>query len=188
MVDPARRVLSVRDLVVDFVSDTGTIRALDGVSLDLHAGRVLGVVGESGCGKSLTARAVLRLVDRPGRIVSGKVLLDPGAPAQQELTALDPEGEAIRAVRGGRIGLIFQEPMSALSMHYTVGNQIIEAIRAHSGLGKSGARARDRASPGGRHPATGDAHRRLSIPAERRPAPAGGHCTGARCRSRDPDR
>ncbi|MCX7365632.1 MAG: ABC transporter ATP-binding protein [Alphaproteobacteria bacterium] len=142
MVEAARRVLSVRDLVVDFVQDTGTIRALDGVSLDLHAGRVLGVVGESGCGKSLTARAVLRLVDRPGRIVSGKVLLDPGAPAQQELTALDPEGEAIRAVRGGRIGLIFQEPMSALSMHYTVGNQIIEAIRAHSGLGKSAARQR----------------------------------------------
>ena len=147
MVDTAklhegRHVLSVRDLVVDFVQDTGTIRALEGVSLDLHAGRVLGVVGESGCGKSLTARAILRLVDRPGRIVSGKVLLDPGASAQQELTALDPESDAMRAVRGGRIGLIFQEPMSALSMHYTVGNQIIEAIRAHSRLGKAAARER----------------------------------------------
>ena len=76
--------LSVRDLVVDFVQDTGTIRALEGVSLDFHAGRVLGVVGESGCGKSLTARAILQLIDRPGRIASGQVLLDPGTPAQQE--------------------------------------------------------------------------------------------------------
>jgi peptide/nickel transport system ATP-binding protein len=142
MVELASRVLSVRDLVVDFVQDTGTTRALDGVSLDLHAGRVLGVVGESGCGKSLTARAVLRLVDRPGRIVSGEVLLDPGTPQQQALTALDPKGNAIRKVRGGKIGLIFQEPMSALSMHYTVGNQIIEAVRAHSGLGKAAGRAR----------------------------------------------
>ena len=137
-----RRVLSVRDLVVDFVQDTGTIRALDGVSLDLHAGRVLGVVGESGCGKSLTARAILRLIDRPGRIVSGEVLLEPGGLQQQALTALDPKGDAIRAVRGGKIGLIFQEPMSALSMHYTVGNQIVEAVRAHGGLGKAAARVR----------------------------------------------
>src|ERR1700692_1043176 len=133
----ARHVLSVRDLVVDFVQDTGAVRALDGVSLDLHAGRGLGGVGESGCGKSVTARAILRLIDRPGRIASGRVLLDPGSPEQQDLAALDPEGRAMRAVRGGRIGLIFQEPMTALSVHYTVGNQIIEAIRAHSYLSKS---------------------------------------------------
>jgi peptide/nickel transport system ATP-binding protein len=138
----ARHALSVRDLVVDFVQDTGTIRALDGVSLDLHAGRVLGVVGESGCGKSITARAILRLIDRPGRIASGRVLLDPGASDEQDLSALDPEGRAMRAVRGGRIGLIFQEPMTALSVHYTVGNQIIEAIRAHSDMTKAAARER----------------------------------------------
>ena len=142
MVEASRHVLSVRDLVVDFVQDTGTIRALEGVSLDLHAGRVLGVVGESGCGKSLTARAILQLVDRPGRIASGQVLLDPGTPAQQELTAFDPTGSAMRAVRGRRIGLIFQEPMSALSVHYTVGNQIVEAMRAHGDLSKAEARAR----------------------------------------------
>jgi oligopeptide/dipeptide ABC transporter ATP-binding protein len=141
-VNNAHHALSVRDLVVDFVQDTGTIRALDGVSLDLHAGRVLGVVGESGCGKSVTARAILRLIDRPGRIASGRVMLDPGSPEQQELSALDPEGAAMRKVRGGRIGLIFQEPMTALSVHYTVGNQIIEAIRAHSDLSKSAARER----------------------------------------------
>ena len=142
LMNSPRHALSVRDLVVDFVQDTGTIRALDGVSLDLHAGRVLGVVGESGCGKSVTARAILRLIDRPGRIESGRVLLDPGSPEQQDLSALDPEGRAMRAVRGDRIGLIFQEPMTALSVHYTVGNQIIEAIRAHSDLSKSAARER----------------------------------------------
>ena len=137
-----RRVLSVRDLAVDFVQDTGAIRALDGVNLDLHEGRVLGVVGESGCGKSVTARAILRLIDRPGRIAAGRVLLDPDTPEQQELSSLDPEGRAMRAVRGGRIGLIFQEPMTALSVHYTVGNQIVEAIRAHSDLSKAAARQR----------------------------------------------
>ena len=138
----SRRVLSVRDLVVDFVQDTGTIRALDGVNLDLHEGRVLGVVGESGCGKSVTARAILRLIDRPGRIAAGRVLLDPDTSEQQELSSLDPEGRAMRAVRGGRIGLIFQEPMTALSVHYTVGNQIVEAIRAHGDLTKAAARER----------------------------------------------
>jgi peptide/nickel transport system ATP-binding protein len=137
----SRRVLSVRDLVVDFAQDTGTVRALEGVSLDLHAGRVLGVVGESGCGKSVTARAILRLIDRPGRIASGRVLLDPGSLQQQDLAQLDPEGREMRAVRGGRIGLIFQEPMTALSVHYTVGNQIIEAMRAHSDLSRAAARA-----------------------------------------------
>src|ERR1700692_4240445 len=107
----SRHALSVRDLVVDFVQDTGTIRALDGVSLDLHAGRVLGVVGESGCGKSVTARAILRLIDRPGRLASGRGLLDPGSPQQQDLAALDPEGGAMRAGRGRRTGLVFQGRM-----------------------------------------------------------------------------
>src|SRR4030081_3008693 len=118
----SRHVLSVRDLVVDFAQDTGTVRALEAVSLDLHPGRVLGVVGESGCGKSVTARAMLRILDRNGSITAGTVKLDPGTPQEQNLTALPSEGPAIRAVRGGRIGLIFQEPMAALSMQYTVGN------------------------------------------------------------------
>src|SRR5580704_2025945 len=97
-VNAARHALSVRDLVVDFVQDTGAVRALDGVNLDLHAGRVLGVVGESGCGKSVTARAILRLIDRPGRIVSGRILLDPGLSEQRDLSTVDPEGRAMRAV------------------------------------------------------------------------------------------
>ena len=71
MAEAARKVLSVRDLAVEFAQETGAVRALDGVSLDLRAGRVLGVVGESGCGKSVTARAILRLLDRPGRLAGG---------------------------------------------------------------------------------------------------------------------
>ena len=134
--------LSVRDLVVEFALDQGTIRAVENVSLDLHAGRVLGVVGESGCGKSVTARAILGILDRPGRIVAGSIQLDPGTPKAQELTTLDSNSLALRAVRGGRIGLIFQEPMTALSNHYTVGNQIIEAVRAHGKISKAEARAK----------------------------------------------
>ena len=137
-----RTALAIRDLAVHFEMEQGTVRALEGVSFDLHAGRTLGIVGESGCGKSVTAKSILRILDRPGRIVGGRVLLDPGAPSEVELTALDPTSRRMRDVRGGRIGLIFQEPMSALSVHYTVGNQIIEAVRQHSDLSKRDARDR----------------------------------------------
>ena len=134
--------LLVRDLVVEFGLDQGTIRAVENVNLDLHAGRVLGIVGESGCGKSVTARAILGILDRPGRVVSGRILLDPGTPKEQDLAALAGDSQALRDVRGGRIGLIFQEPMTALSNHYTVGNQIIEAVRAHTSISKALARAK----------------------------------------------
>ena len=138
MVDKA--LLSVRELAVEFRADTGTVRALDSVSLDLRPGRVLGVVGESGCGKSVTARAILRILDRNGSITAGRVLLDPDTPAETELSRLDPDSQRMRGVRGARVGLIFQEPMSALSMQYTIGNQLIEAIRAHNDPGKAAAR------------------------------------------------
>jgi len=138
MVD--KSLLSVRELAVEFRADTGTVRALDSVSLDLRPGRVLGVVGESGCGKSVTARAILRILDRNGSITAGRVLLDPDTPAETDLSRLDPESQQMRGVRGARVGLIFQEPMSALSMQYTIGNQLIEAIRAHNDPGKAVAR------------------------------------------------
>ncbi len=136
----ADHLLSIRDLVVQFDAAHFTVRALEGVSLDLHRGRVLGVVGESGCGKSVTARATLGILDHPGRVVSGRILLDPGTDAETDITKLPADGPRIRAIRGGRIGLIFQEPMTALSAHYTVGNQIIEAVRVHADLSKSAAR------------------------------------------------
>ena len=142
MAETSLPLVSVRDLVIEFRLDQGTIRAIEGVSLDLHAGRVLGVVGESGCGKSVTARAMLGIIDRPGRVVSGRILLDPGTAKEQDLATLPNDSRAFREVRGKRIGLIFQEPMTALSNHYTVGNQLIEAIRAHSDISKTTARAR----------------------------------------------
>ncbi len=138
----ADTILSIRALHVEFGAAHYTVQALDGISLDLRRGRVLGVVGESGCGKSVTARAALRILDHPGRIVSGQVILDPGTPEATDLAALPQSSPRLRQIRGGRIGLIFQEPMTALSAHYTVGNQIIEAIRVHTPLSRAAARAR----------------------------------------------
>lgn len=140
MVDMNAPLLSVRDLAVEFEQPGGAIRALESISLDLRPGRVLGVVGESGCGKSVTARAILRILDRNGSITSGQVVLDPGAPGAEDLTALGAQSARMREIRGGRIGLIFQEPMAALSMQYTVGNQLMEAIRVHRDPGRAAAR------------------------------------------------
>jgi len=137
-----RVALAVRDLAVQFRSEQGVVRALDGVSFDLHAGRTLGIVGESGCGKSVTARSILRLVERPGFITGGRMVLDPATPGETDLASLDPESRRMREVRGGRIGLIFQEPMTALSVHYTVGNQLIEAVRQHQAVSMAEARSR----------------------------------------------
>ena len=138
--------LSVRDLVVDFVQDTGAVRALEGVSLDLHAGRVLGVVGESGCGKSVTARSILRIVERPGRIVDGQILLrrdsGNGQAPEIDLTRLPADGREMRSIRGGEIALIFQEPMTALNPVFTVGAQLAEVPRVHQSISRRDAWAR----------------------------------------------
>jgi peptide/nickel transport system ATP-binding protein len=139
-------ILSVRGLKTYFMLDEGVVRAVDGVGFDVYAGRTLGIVGESGCGKSITARSILGIVDRPGRIEAGEIWLrQVGADGQAirtDLAALPPEGPAMRAVRGRQIALIFQEPMASLSHFYTVGNQIIESIRQHQLAGKRGARER----------------------------------------------
>jgi peptide/nickel transport system ATP-binding protein len=138
----AEPILSVRDLHTHFFQDEGVVRAVDGTSFDLFPGRTLGIVGESGCGKSVTARSILRIVERPGRIVSGEILLRRADGRTVDLVTLPPDGTAIRAIRGGEIGLVFQEPMSSLSAFHTVGNQLIEAIRLHSNLSKRKARER----------------------------------------------
>jgi len=116
--------LDVRDLRTSFFLERGEARAVDGVSFTLDAGRVLGLVGESGCGKSVTALSLLRLVAPPGRIVGGEVWLD-----GRNLLALD-ESE-MRHVRGTGIAMIFQEPMTSLNPVFTVGSQIAEAVRLH---------------------------------------------------------
>jgi len=120
----------VRDLHVSFKLDEGTVRAFDGLSFDVFPGQVVGIVGESGCGKSVTMKAVLQLVEPPGRITHGEVLYRQGSDVV-DLTALPPRGAAMRALRGAEIALIPQEPMAAFSPVHTVGEQVIEAIRLH---------------------------------------------------------
>jgi peptide/nickel transport system ATP-binding protein len=140
-------ILEVRDLRTYFFAEEGTVKAVDGASFELHAGRTLGIVGESGCGKSVTARSILRIVERPGRIVSGEILLrrpsEDGRPEETvDVAQLDPESREIRQIRGGEIGLVFQEPMTSFSPVHTVGNQMIETIRLHLGLDARAARGR----------------------------------------------
>ena len=124
------KVLDVKDLVVEFGTDHGVLRAVDGVSFDLDKGEVLGVVGESGSGKTVTCRAIIRLLpSRRARIVSGSAKLD-----GEELTT-KTEGE-MRKVRGRRIGMIFQNPLTHLNPIMTVGDQIAETMRVHQGLSR----------------------------------------------------
>ena len=144
---PATPLLSVRNLKTYFPQDEGTVKAVDGVSFDLFPGGTLGIVGESGCGKSITARSILGIVDRPGRIVDGEIQFRrrmaagrPEADRTVDLAKLPPNGEAMRAIRGAEIALIFQEPMSSFSPVHTIGNQIIEVIALHQRLGKRAAR------------------------------------------------
>jgi peptide/nickel transport system ATP-binding protein len=139
--------LSVRNLKTYFAQDEGLVKAVDGVSFDLYPGVTLGVVGESGCGKSVTARSILRIVDRPGRIVDGEIWFRrPGTDGvggeMVDLTKLEPNGVQMRSIRGAEIALIFQEPMSSFSPVHSVGNQIDEAIRLHQPVGRGQARAK----------------------------------------------
>jgi peptide/nickel transport system ATP-binding protein len=129
-------VLSVRDLKVEFPTRRGTLTAIDGVSFDIAPGEVLGVVGESGAGKSITGTAVIGLIEPPGRIASGEVWLR-GA----RIDNLSPE--AIRKVRGKRIGMVFQDPLTSLNPLYRIGDQLTETITTHTSL--SNAQARDKA-------------------------------------------
>jgi peptide/nickel transport system ATP-binding protein len=120
----------VRDLRVSFALDEGLVRAVDGTSFDVMPGQVLGVVGESGCGKSVTMRAILQLVDRPGRITSGEIRFRRDG-EMIDIARLLPRGAVMRDIRGGEIALIPQEPMAAFSPVHTVGEQIVEAILLH---------------------------------------------------------
>ena len=130
MSDRLQPVLSVRDLKVHFFMDEGVVKAVDGVSFDVFPGQVFGIVGESGCGKSVAMKAILRIVEPPGRIVSGEILLRRDGTVQ-DLARLDPRGREMRSIRGGEIALIPQEPMAAFSPVHSVGNQIVEALTLH---------------------------------------------------------
>ena len=118
-------VLSVRDLVIGFPTRRGMLTAVDSISFDIAAGEVLGVVGESGAGKSLTGAGVIGLLEPPGRIVSGSVYLN-----GKRIDDLEPE--AMRQLRGRRIGMVFQDPLTSLNPLYRIGDQIVETIRTHA--------------------------------------------------------
>jgi oligopeptide/dipeptide ABC transporter ATP-binding protein len=135
-------VLQVRELQTYFFTHEGVVRAVDGASFDIQAGQTLGIVGESGCGKSVAAKSILQIVDKPGRIVGGQILYTApdvdGGRRQLDILQLPPASPAMKAIRGGEISMIFQEPMSSFSPVHTVGNQLTEAIRLHTEL-KGGA-------------------------------------------------
>jgi peptide/nickel transport system ATP-binding protein len=131
--------IEVKDLRVEFDVRAGIVKAVDGLTLTIQRGKTLGVIGESGCGKSMTARAILNMIPKPGRITNGHIVyhrrLQNNGKSQMddivELTQLDPDGKVIREIRGGEIGMIFQEPMSSLTPVYTVGSHINEAVSLH---------------------------------------------------------
>ncbi|HZR86651.1 MAG TPA: ABC transporter ATP-binding protein [Bradyrhizobium sp.] len=128
-------VLSVHNLRVEFQTRRQTLRAIDGVSFDIAKGEVLGVVGESGAGKSVTGSAVIGLIDPPGRIAGGEIRL-----SGRRIDNLPPE--EMRKVRGKRIGMIFQDPLTSLNPLYRIGDQIVETIRTHMPLSEQAARKR----------------------------------------------
>jgi oligopeptide/dipeptide ABC transporter ATP-binding protein len=141
--------LEIKDLKTYFFLDEGTARAVDGVDMSIRRGHTLGVVGESGCGKSVTARSILRIVPKPGRIVEGEITLrriltgnggDRRLIEEVKLTDLNPMGAEIRSIRGAEIALVPQEPMMALSPVHTLSNQIVEAILLHQNVSKAEAR------------------------------------------------
>jgi peptide/nickel transport system ATP-binding protein len=133
--------LSVRGLQTHFMADEGAVKAVDGVSFDVYAGQTLGIVGESGCGKSVTAHSILRIVEEPGRIIGGQIVLRRDA-GELDLVSLSANGRTMRSIRSGVIGYVFQEPMSAFSPVHTIGNQICEAIQFHRRVSRREARER----------------------------------------------
>jgi peptide/nickel transport system ATP-binding protein len=129
----AGALLSIQDLSVDFLTRQGALRAIDHVSIEIACGEVLGIVGESGAGKSLTGRAVIGLIDAPGRIVGGEIRFD-----GRRIDDLPPA--RMRLIRGRRIATIFQDPLTSLDPLQTIGDQIIETIRTHLGQSRTSAR------------------------------------------------
>ena len=135
----ATPLLEVCDLQTRFYTRAGVVRAVDGVSFELHAGETLGIVGESGCGKSVTALSLMRLVPSPGQIVGGRVLLHEQARTRDLLSLSERE---IRDIRGNFISMIFQDPMTSLNPVLTIGYQIAEPLIVHRGMSAAAARKR----------------------------------------------
>lgn len=139
--------LEVKNLNTHFHMEQGLVRALNGVDFTINRGETVGIVGESGCGKSVTARSILRIVPPPGEIVEGEILYhrrtgSNGTSSEEviDLVQLDERSNQIRDIRGGEISMVFQEPMTSLSPVHTIANQITEAIRLHQNVSKEVAR------------------------------------------------
>jgi oligopeptide/dipeptide ABC transporter ATP-binding protein len=133
--DNSRPLLEVKGLKTYFYTEDGIVRAVDGVNFEVYPGEVLGLVGESGCGKSVTSLSIMRLISKPGRVDAGEILLD-----GENLLDL-PEDEMIK-VRGNRISMIFQQPQTALNPVFRVGDQLSEVLSVHQDLGKEAGRKR----------------------------------------------
>ena len=131
--------IEIKGLKTYFQTDSGLVRAVDGVDFTIEPEKTLGIVGESGCGKSVTALSILRLIPTPpGKIVAGEILLHRNSQAV-DLAGLDPQGSKMRSIRGNEIAMIFQEPMTSLNPVYTIGNQIMETIIVHQNLNRRAA-------------------------------------------------
>ncbi|MCX7795855.1 MAG: ABC transporter ATP-binding protein [bacterium] len=140
------RVIEVNNLKTYFYLDIGVVKAVDGVDFSVDRGKTLGIIGESGCGKSVTVHTIMRLIQSPpGKIVDGSIKLYRFRNNELEvvdITKLDPKGKEMRNIRGKEIGMVFQEPMTAFSPMYTIGDQIVEAILTHENIDKKKARER----------------------------------------------
>jgi peptide/nickel transport system ATP-binding protein len=137
-----KNVLEIDGLKVYFYTEEGEVRAVDGVSFKMKRGKVMALVGESGCGKSVTSYSVLRLIQKPGKTVGGTITFHPKEGDSVDVTSMDETSEDLFNLRGGKISMIFQEPMTALSPVHTVGNQICEAILLHQDVTEEQARAK----------------------------------------------
>ena len=126
------KILSVNNLSTQFVLPDGTLKAVDGVSFDVHQGQTVGIIGESGCGKSVTAQSIMRIVPKPGHISAGSIEFTKSDRHTTDLVGLEKDGKTIRSIRGGKISMIFQEPLTSLSPVHTVGDQIMEMILLHN--------------------------------------------------------
>jgi peptide/nickel transport system ATP-binding protein len=141
MTEKTDNLIDVKNLKVHFTMREGTVKAVNDVSFSIPRSKTLGVVGESGCGKSVTSRAVLRIVPHPGKIIAGQILFNRNGGGQPiDLVQMNARGRKIRKIRGGEIAMVFQEPMTSLSPVHTVANQIMEAILLHQNVSKREAR------------------------------------------------
>ena len=123
--------LELKDVETHFFLREGILKALNGVSFAVTRNSTVGVIGESGCGKSVTTQSILRIVPAPGRTINGTIVFSPANGEEVDLLELEPDGPAIRAIRGREISMIFQEPMASLSPVHTIGDQISEMILLH---------------------------------------------------------